>query len=154
MLGYFSLHALLPWLIVMPLLWLLTRSALRLWSALRMLSWREVEARLVSAEMRRLGRKGDEGCALFDPVVRYTYSVNGHQYESRSLSTVLHRSVVQQMVEVVTKYQRYRIDRVKAFHHPERPDLAVLVPLPWQPPACAVLLAATGLGVVMQMLLL
>jgi hypothetical protein len=149
----FSLVALLPWLMAMALVWLLTRSGLRLWSALQTLGWREVEAELVSAEMKRLGRKGDEGCSLFDPVIRYTYSVNGNQYEGRSVSTESHSSVLQQIVGLVTRFQGGRIKTVKAFHHPKRPDLAVLVPLPWQGPACWMVLSAVGLTVVTQLLL-
>jgi len=153
MIGPISPYSLAICLMVVASSWMLIRQGLRLWKALQMKRWPEVEARIVRAEMRRLGRKGDEGCSLFDPVVSYTYSVGGLDYQGHLVSTEISHGILSKAAQVVTAYQNGSLNTTKAFYHPQRPDLAVLVPLPWKTAAGQALLYTVGLAVAATLLL-
>jgi len=46
-------------------------------TAWSMRDWQRTQGRVVTAEMRRGKKKSPDGCLLYDPVLRYSYSVGG-----------------------------------------------------------------------------
>lgn len=61
-------------------------------TAWSMREWRRIEGRVVRAEMRREKHKTPDGCLLYAPVLRYSYSVGGQTFEGTRFT---HQAMVQ-----------------------------------------------------------
>jgi hypothetical protein len=66
---------------------------------------------------------------LYEPVVRYTYAVNGQQRESRQIAFLVVRGSKEAAEKVVARYPEGAT--VPVYHHPRLPYLAVLEPGRW-----------------------
>jgi hypothetical protein len=98
-----------------------------------MRSWHRTQGRILAAEMRRGERKSSDGSLLYDPVVRYSYSVGDRVFES---SRFTHRTV-SNAEYLATQFIRgvQKEAEVPIYYHPQDPALAVVRPMPWKTPA-------------------
>lgn len=115
----------------------------RFGAAWSMRGWRRTQGRVVTAEMRRGKKKSPDGCLLYEPVLRYSYTVGGHEFEG---SRFTHRAI-RNPAGLTTLYitRLTQGSEVPVYYHPRNPAEAVVQPFPWQGSAmgaltCAVLL--------------
>jgi hypothetical protein len=69
------------WALVM-----LVRATRHLWLAHTMRQWQQVAGLLLVCQMRQGKRIYAEGCRLYEPDLRFSYTVNGQSYEGRLYS--------------------------------------------------------------------
>lgn len=109
-------------------------------TAWSMRDWRRTEGRVLTAEMRRGKKKSADGCLLYDPVLRYSYTVGGRSFEgSRFTHQAVHNtaSLTTHFIARLT-----RGSEVPVYYHPRNPEEAVVQPLTWQGSAMAALTCA------------
>lgn len=109
-------------------------------AAWSMRGWQRTQGRVVTAEMRRGKQKTPDGCLLYDPVLRYTYTVGGHTFEG---SRFTHRAIGNPAgltTQFITRLTQG--SEVPVYYHPRNPEEAVVQPLPWQGSAMAALTCA------------
>ncbi len=106
-------------------------------TAWSMRGWQLTQGRVVAAEMRRGKKKTSDGCLLYDPVLRYSYTVGGHTFEG---SRFTHQAVGN-AAHLTTQYiaRLTQGAEVPVYYHPRNPAEAVVQPLPWQGAAKAAL---------------
>ncbi len=109
-------------------------------TAWAMRSWQLTQGRVVTAEMRRGKKKSPDGCLMYDPVLRYSYSVGGHTFEG---SRFTHQAV-SNAANLTTQFiaRLAQGAEVPVYYHPRNPAEAVVQPLSWQGSAIAALTCA------------
>jgi hypothetical protein len=93
------------------------------------------------------GSSGDTPSTLYEPVVRYSYEVNGEKRESRQIAFLAVRSTSEAAAQkVVAKYPKGA--KVTVYYHPKLPYLAVLEPGRWLGAfLCSIVTGVVFLGV-------
>lgn len=121
----------------------------RFGAAWAMRRWPRTCGRIITAEMRRGKKKSPDGSLLYDPVLRYSYTVGQLTFESSSFT---HRTVGNAShlaTQFITRIPKNA--EVPVYYHPRNPAEAVVQPVPWHGAAvgmcvCAFLLVlALGL---------
>lgn len=109
----------------------------RAWS---MRGWQRTQGRVVTAEMRRGKTKSADGCLMYDPVLRYSYTVGEHHFEG---SRFTHQAV-SNAANLTTQFiaRLAQGAEVPVYYHPRNPAEAVVQPLSWQGSAVAALTCA------------
>jgi len=109
-------------------------------TAWSMRGWQRTQGHVLKAEMRRGTKKTFDGCLLYDPILRYSYTVGGHTFEG---SRFTHQaagnadSLTTQFIARLTQGSE-----VPVYYHPSNPAEAVVQPLSWQGWAMAALSSA------------
>ncbi len=109
-------------------------------TAWSMRGWQLTQGRVVTAEMRRGKNKSPDGCLLYDPVLRYSYTVGGQTFEG---SRYTHQAVTNApslTTQFITRLTQG--SEVPVYYHPRNPAEAVVQPLSWQGSAMAALICA------------
>lgn len=137
-----------------PALWmfLATLTALfhflrRFGAAWEMRRWPRTQGRVITAEMRRGKKKSSDGSLLYDPVLRYSYSVGERAFESSRFTHPAVSNAASLTTQFITRLSKNAA--VPVYYHPRNPAEAVLQPMPWQGAAagaagCVLLLLALG----------
>ncbi|HEY1051003.1 MAG TPA: DUF3592 domain-containing protein [Prosthecobacter sp.] len=121
----------------------------RFGAAWTMRRWYRTSGRVLSAEMRRGKKKSPDGSLLYDPVLRYSYTVGQLTYESSSFTHPAVSNAAHLATQFITHISKNA--EVPVYYHPRNPAEAVVRPVPWHGPAvgmgaCAFLLVlALGL---------
>ena len=109
-------------------------------TAWSMRDWRRTEGRVVTAEMRRGKTKSSDGCLLYDPVLRYSYTVGEHTFEGSRFTHQAVRNAPSLTTQFITRLTQGA--EVPVYYHPRNPAEAVVQPLSWQGSAMAALTSA------------
>jgi len=112
----------------------------RFGAAWSMRGWRCTQGRVVTAEMRRGKKKSPDGCLLYDPVLRYSYTVGGHTFEGSRFTHRAIRNPAGLTTQFITRLTQG--SEVPVYYHPHHPEEAVVQPLPWRGSAMAALACA------------
>ncbi len=109
-------------------------------TAWSMRSWQRTQGTVTTAEMRRSKQKTHDGCLLYDPVLRYSYSVDGRTFEG---SRYTHKAACKE-AGVLTQFisRLTHGSEVPVYYHPRNPAEAVVQPPAWQGSAMAALFFA------------
>ncbi len=105
-----------------------------------MRGWRCTQGRVITAEMRRGRTKNSDGCLLYDPVLRYSYSVGGHTFEGTRFTHKAVRNADGLATQFIARLSQDA--EVPVYYHPHNPAEALVRPLPWQGSAMAALACA------------
>lgn len=121
-------------------LWGFTYFARRFGVGWSMRSWVRTKGRILAAEMRRGEKKSSDGSLLYDPVLRYSYTVGDREFESDSFTHL----AVSNAEHLATQFIRgvQKETEVPVYYHPRDPALAVVRPVPWKPPALGAVVCA------------
>ncbi len=117
------------------------------WSMRR---WQRTQGTVVTAEMRRSKQKTHDGCLLYDPVLRYSYSVGGHTFEGSRYTHKAAGNAAGMLTQFIARLTQG--SEVPVYYHPRNPAEAVVKPLTWQGSAMAALSCALLLVVFAAML--
>ncbi len=109
-------------------------------TAWSMRGWRRTEGRVVMAEMRRGKHKTPDGCLLYDPVLRYSYTVGGQTFEGSRFTHQAVSNAAGRTTQFITRLTQG--SEVPVYYHPRNPAEAVVQPLSWQGSAMAALTCA------------
>ncbi|MCX6852790.1 MAG: DUF3592 domain-containing protein [Verrucomicrobia bacterium] len=109
-------------------------------TAWSMRDWRRTEGRVVMAEMRRGKQKTPDGCLLYDPVLRYSYNVDGQTFEGSRFTHQAVGNAAGRTTQFITRLTQG--SEVPVYYHPRNPEEAVVQPLAWQGSAMAALICA------------
>ncbi|MDI1313105.1 DUF3592 domain-containing protein [Prosthecobacter sp.] len=109
-------------------------------TAWAMRDWRHTQGRVVMAEMRRGKKKSSDGCLLYDPVLRYSYTVGEHTFEGSRFMHQAGRNSASRTTQFIARLTQGA--EVPVYYHPRNPAEAVVQPLSWQGSAVAVLTSA------------
>ncbi len=109
-------------------------------AAWSMREWRRTEGRVVTAEMRRGKTKTSDGCLLYDPVLRYSYTVGGQTFEGSRFTNQAAGDAARRTTQFITHLSQGA--EVPVYYHPRNPAEAVVQPLSWQGSAMAALTCA------------
>lgn len=121
----------------------------RFGAAWGMRRWPRTCGRVITAEMRRGKKKSSDGSILYDPVLRYSYTVGQLTFESSSFTHRTVSNAAHLASQFITQIQKNA--EVPVYYHPQNPAEAVVQPMPWHGAAmgmaaCAfLLLLALGL---------
>jgi hypothetical protein len=97
-------------------------------------------------ECERTSESSTSPTLLYEPVVRYTYEVNGEKRESRQIAFLVVLGSKEAAEKVIAKYPEGA--KVTVYYHPKRPYLAVLEPGRWFGAfLCSIVAGAVFLGV-------
>ncbi len=118
-------------------------------TAWSMRDWRRTQGRVVTAEMRRGKTKNSDGCLLYDPVLRYSYTVDDHTFEGSRFTHQAVHNAASMTTQFITRFTQGA--EVPVYYHPRNPAEAVVQPLSWQGSAmaalsCALLLVILAAG--------
>ncbi len=102
--------------------------------------WRRTQGRVVTAEMRRGKTKSSDGCLLYDPVLRYSYTVGEHTFEGSRFTHQAVRNAAGRTTQFIARLTQG--SEVPVYYHPRNPAEAVVQPLSWQGSAMAALTCA------------
>jgi hypothetical protein len=121
----------------------------RFGTAWSMRGWRQTQGRVLTAEMRRGKTKNSDGCLLYDPVLKYSYTVGEHTFEGSRYTHPAVRNAAGLTTQFITRLTQGV--EVPVYYHPYNPAEAVVQPLSWQGSAfgalfCALLLALLATG--------
>lgn len=119
-------------------------------TAWSMRAWRHTQGRVVTAEMRRGKTKTSDGCLLYDPVLRYSYTVGGHTFEGSRFMHQAARNAASRTTQFIARLSQG--SEVPVYYHPRNPAEAVVQPLTWQGSAMAALVCALLLVVLATIL--
>lgn len=114
--------------------------------------WPQTRGLVITAEMRRGKKKTSDGCLLYEPVLRYSYAVEGRTFES---SRFTHRSVgnaANLTTQFVTRIRKNA--EVPVYYHPRNPAEAVVQPMSWHGAALGAVVCALVLMALAARLLL
>ncbi|OYW71672.1 MAG: hypothetical protein B7Z37_27115 [Verrucomicrobia bacterium 12-59-8] len=109
-------------------------------TAWSMRGWRRTQGRVVTAEMRRGKTKNSDGCRLYDPVLRYSYTVNDHTFEGTRFTHQAVGNAASMTAQFITRFAQGA--EVPVYYHPRNPAEAVVQPLSWHGAAMAALICA------------
>jgi len=109
-------------------------------AAWSMRAWQCTQGRVVTAEMRRGKTKSSDGCLLYDPVLRYSYTVGGHTFEGSRFTHQAVRNAAGRTTQFIARLTQGA--EVPVYYHPRNPAEAVVQPLSWQGSAMAALTCA------------
>ena len=109
-------------------------------TAWSMRDWRRTQGRVVTAEMRRGKTKNSDGCLLYDPVLRYSYTVGERTFEGSRFTHQAVRNAASLTTQFITRLTQGA--EVPVYYHPHNPAEAVVQPLSWQGSAMAALTCA------------
>ena len=109
-------------------------------TAWSMRGWRRTQGRVVTAEMRRGKKKTSDGCLLYDPVLRYSYTVGERTFEGSRFTHQAVRNAANQTTQFIARLAQGA--EVPVYYHPRNPEEAVLQPLAWKGSAMAALTCA------------
>lgn len=109
-------------------------------TAWSMRCWRRTEGRVVKAEMRRGKEKTPDGCLLYDPVLRYSYTVGGQTFEGSRFTHQAVGNAAGRTTQYIARLAQG--SEVPVYYHPRNPAEAVVQPLSWQGSAMAALVCA------------
>ena len=109
-------------------------------AAWSMRDWRRTQGRVVTAEMRRGKTKSSDGCLLYDPVLRYSYTVDERSFEGSRFTHQAVRNAAGQTTQFIARLTQGA--EVPVYYHPRNPAEAVVQPLSWQGSAMAALTCA------------
>ena len=109
-------------------------------TAWSMRGWLRTQGRVVTAEMRRGKTKSSDGCLLYDPVLRYSYTVGGHTFEGSRFTHRAVRNAAGRTTQFIARLTQG--SEVPVYYHPRNPAEAVVQPLSWQGSAMAALTCA------------
>ena len=121
----------------------------RFGAAWAMRRWPRTCGRIITAEMRRGRKKSPDGSLLYDPVLRYSYTVGHLTFESSSFTHRTVSNAAHLATQFITRLQKNA--EVPVYYHPQNPAEAVVQPMSWHGAAmgicaCAfLLLLAFGL---------
>lgn len=121
----------------------------RFGAAWAMRRWPRTCARIITAEMRRGKKKSSDGSLLYDPVLRYSYTVGQRTFESSSFTHRTVSNAAHLATQFITRLQKNA--EVSVYYHPQNPSEAVVQPMPWHGAAIGIctcvflLLLALGL---------
>lgn len=107
------------------------------WSMRR---WQHTRGTVVTAEMRRSKQKTHDGCLLYDPVLRYSYSVGGRTFEGSRYSHQTAGKDAGRATQFIARLTQG--SEVPVYYHPHNPAEAVVQPPAWQGSAMAALSCA------------
>ncbi|WP_395741889.1 DUF3592 domain-containing protein [Prosthecobacter sp.] len=110
-----------------------------------MRGWRRTQGTVVTAEMRRAQMKTADGCIMYDPVLRYSYTVDGRTFESSRFTHRTVRNPAGPMTQFIARLAQG--SQVPVYYHPRHPQEAVVQPLAWRGAALAALFCAMMLAV-------
>ena len=97
-------------------------------TAWSMRGWQRTQGRVVTAEMRRGKKKTSDGCLLYDPVLRYSYTVGGQTFEGSRFTHQAVSNADNQTTQFIARLTQG--SEVPVYYHPHNPAEAVV-----QPPA-------------------
>jgi hypothetical protein len=109
-------------------------------AAWAMRDWRRTLGHVVTAEMRRGKKKSSDGCLLYDPVLRYSYTVGEHTFEGSRFTHQAVRNAANLTTQFIARLAQGA--EVPVYYHPRNPAEAVVQPLSWQGSAIAALTCA------------
>jgi hypothetical protein len=109
-------------------------------TAWSMRGWRRTQGHVLTAEMRRGKKKSPDGCLLYDPVLRYSYTVGEHTFEGSRFTHQAVRNAAGQTTQFIARLTQG--SEVPVYYHPHNPAEAVVQPLSWQGSAMAALVCA------------
>lgn len=109
-------------------------------TAWSMRGWQLTQGRVVTAEMRRGKNKSPDGCLLYDPLLRYSYTVGGHTFEGSRFTHQAVTNAANQTTQFITRLTLGA--KVPVYYHPRNPAEAVVQPLSWHGSAMATLISA------------
>lgn len=109
-------------------------------TAWSMRGWQLTQGRVVAAEMRRGKNKSPDGCLLYGPVLRCSYTVGGQTAEG---SRFTHQAVSHAPILTIEFITRLKLGaKVPVYYHQRNPAEAVVQLLSWQGSATATLVCA------------
>jgi hypothetical protein len=109
-------------------------------AAWSMRSWQRTQGHVVTAEMRRGKKKSPDGCLLYDPVLRYSYTVGENTFEGSRFTHQAVRNAASRTTQFIARLTQGA--EVPVYYHPHNPAEAVVQPLSWQGSAMAALVCA------------
>ncbi|OYW77428.1 MAG: hypothetical protein B7Z37_04100 [Verrucomicrobia bacterium 12-59-8] len=109
-------------------------------TAWSMRNWQRTQGSVVTAEMRRGKKKSPDGCLLYDPVLRYSYTVGEHTFEGSRFTHQAVSNAANQTTQFIARLTQG--SEVPVYYHPLNPAEAVVQPLSWQGSAMAALTSA------------
>ena len=109
-------------------------------TAWSMRGWQRTQGRVLTAEMRRGKKKSPDGCLLYDPVLRYSYTVGEHTFEGSRFTHQAVRNAAGRTTQFIARLAQG--SEVPVYYHPRNPAEAVVQPLAWQGSAMAALSSA------------
>lgn len=109
-------------------------------TAWSMRDWRCTQGRVVTAEMRRGKKKSPDGCLMYDPVLRYSYTVGGNTFEGSRFTHQAVGNAAGRTTHFIARLTQG--SEVPVYYHPRNPEEAVVQPLSWQGSAMAALISA------------
>ncbi len=109
-------------------------------TAWSMRDWQLTQGHVVTAEMRRGKKKSLDGCLLYDPVLRYSYTVGEHTFEGSRFTHQAVRNAASLTTQFIARLTQG--SEVPVYYHPRNPGEAVVQPLSWQGSAMAALVCA------------
>jgi hypothetical protein len=112
----------------------------RFTTAWSMRGWLRTQGRVITAEMRRGKVKTSDGCLLYDPVLRYSYSVGGHTFEGSRFTHQAGSNAANLTTQFIARLAQGA--EVPVYYHPRNPAEAVVQPPAWQGAAIAALTSA------------
>lgn len=101
----------------------------RFGAAWAMRHWPRTCGRVITAEMRRGKKKSSDGSILYDPVLRYSYTVGQLTFESSSFTHRTVSNAAHLASQFITRIQKNA--EVPVYYHPQNPAEAVVQPMPW-----------------------
>jgi hypothetical protein len=121
----------------------------RFGTAWSMRGWQRTRGRVLTAEMRRGKIKTYDGCRLYDPVLRYSYTVGERTFEGSRFTHEAVRNAANLTAQFITGIGQGA--EVPVYYHPRNPAEAVVQPLSWHRSAtgaltCALLLVMMAAG--------
>lgn len=102
----------------------------RLGAAWPMRCWPSTQGRVLLAEMRRGKTKTADGCLLFDPVLKYSYTVGSQTFEGVRFTHPAASNAATMAAQFITSLGAKT--EVLVYYHPSNPADAVVQPLVWQ----------------------
>jgi hypothetical protein len=136
-----STSSLIAWSLLVLLVAVMAWAGRRFFTALQMRNWPKVKALVTAAELRRGQKKGFEGCRLYDPLLRYQYSVAGQSYEGARYTHPAVSNAEVLTAQFITQLGNPGAE-IDVYYHPQNPAEAVVQPLPWQGAAVVMAVAA------------
>lgn len=109
-------------------------------TAWAMRRWQRTQGTVVTAEMRRSKQKTHDGCLLYDPVLRYSYSVDGRTFEGSRYTHHAAGKDAGRTTQFIARLAQGA--ELPVYYHPRNPAEAVVQPPAWQSPAMAALSCA------------
>ena len=109
-------------------------------TAWAMRRWQHTQGTVVTAEMRRSKQKTHDGCLLYDPVLRYSYTVGGHTFEGSRFTHQAAGKDAGRATQFIARLAQGAA--LPVYYHPLNPAEAVVQPLAWQGSAMAALSSA------------